>query len=350
MKKYFNIAIFIPHLGCKNDCVFCNQKIITGTEKKITVESIRNTIEEYIASLKKADKSDYEVEIAFFGGSFTGIDKDEMTVFLKVANEYIGSENITGIRISTRPDYITDEILDILERYNVNAVELGVQSMFDDVLTASKRGHSVDDTVKACGLINKRQITLTGQMMLGLPQSDREKDIATAYKLTELKIKSARIYPTIVFCDTELYQMYKSGKYSVIDIDEAVYRAKEIKKIFDMNKIKILRMGLCSSDNMNNTGDSSLFIGPYHPAFGELTESEIIFDDLCEKIERLIKNKNSRNIEIEITVKKNIISKVIGHKRKNIIRLKEKFNIDNIEIIESKKELTWDYSINLKMD
>jgi len=360
MKKHLNIAIFIPHRGCKNDCVFCNQKIITGTENRVTVDDVKNIIEKYIGTLVGAElvsarnKGQTQglplrkpaltnIEIAFFGGSFTGLDICEMTSFLKVANEYIDGGNISGIRISTRPDYITDEILDILERYNVKAIELGVQSMFDDVLLVSKRGHTVEDTIKACEMINERKIALTGQMMLGLPESDREKDIDTACKLVKLKIESARIYPTIVFNDTKLYEMYQAGKYKVIDIDEAVYRAKEIKKIFDKNKIKILRMGLCASDNM---GDESLFTGPYHPAFGELVESEIIFDDLCEKIEELIKNEN--NINIEITAKKNIISKVAGHKRRNIIRLKEKFKIDNIKVAE--KESLWDYSINLNRD
>ena len=355
MKKHLNIAIFIPHLGCRNDCVFCNQKIITGISKRVTVDDVRNTIEEYITARKNIDRAgdNPEIEIAFFGGSFTGLDIDEMTGFLKVADEYIDGENITGIRLSTRPDYISNHILDVLERYNVKAIELGIQSMFNEVLSASKRGHTVDDTIKACELINERKIALTGQMMLGLPESDRNKDVDTAHKLVGLKIESARVYPTIVFNDTELYWLYKAGKYNVIDIGEAVYRAKEIKKIFNKNDVKILRMGLCSSDNM---GDESLFIGPYHPAFGELVESEIIFDDLCEKIERLILINNGDDvINIRISAKKNIISKVVGHKRKNIVRLKEKFNKINIKIeeikeIKSEKELLWDYSINLNRD
>lgn len=354
MKKHINIAIFIPHLGCKNDCVFCNQKIITGTSKRVTVDDVKNIIEEYIALKKNIAKDENEIEIAFFGGSFTGLDVNEMTNFLKIANKYVDEENISGIRLSTRPDYINNEILDILEQYNVKAIELGVQSMFDDVLSASKRGHTVDDTIKACELINSRQIALTGQMMLGLPESDREKDISTAYKLVELNIKSARIYPTIVFRDTELYQMYKDERYRVIDIEEAVYRAKEIKKIFDEHNIKILRMGLCSSDNMSDMGDESLYTGPYHPAFGELVEGEIIFDDLCEKIKQLTKDENNKNknnnINIEIAVKKSDISKVVGHKRKNIIRLKERFNINNIEFKIEERAMTWGYSINLNRD
>lgn len=364
MKKHFNIAVFIPHLGCKNDCVFCNQKIITGTQKKADMQSVKNTIEEYISAGKRAgtfniaateNEIGAEIEIAFFGGSFTGLDRNEMIGFLKIANEYVGCENITGIRLSTRPDYITDEILDILMRYNVKAVELGVQSMFDDVLAASKRGHTVEDTIKACSLINERGIALTGQMMLGLPESDREKDIDTAKRLAELKIQSARVYPTIVFRDTELYEMYISGKYTPICLEEAVYRAKEIKKIYDSNNIKILRMGLCASDNMS-ADSADLYIGPYHPAFGELVESEVIFDRLCGEIEDKLKSPAADgvgDINIEITTEKNNISKIIGHKKKNILRLKEKFGAVNIKICEEykvkaekKESVTWVCSIN----
>jgi len=316
MKKHYNIPIFIPHLGCKNDCVFCNQKIITGQLESSGEQEIRQTIEKFIDIIYNRIDNNFNnsvgTEIAFFGGSFTGLEKTQMVRFLEIANEYINAHKIiNGIRLSTRPDYISEEIIEILLKERVKSIELGIQSMFDDVLTACKRGCTVEDTIKACGIIKAAGINLTGQMMLGLPESNRGKDIETARKLVELGINSARIYPTVVLKNTQLYNMFKSGKYEPLSLDEAVFRAKEVKKIFDLNDIEILRMGLCSSD----INDSDIIAGAYHPAFGELVESEIIYDMLADDIKKI----KSNNIIIRVN-KKNM-SKVVGHKRKNIERL-----------------------------
>ena len=267
-------------------------------------------------------------EIAFFGGSFTGIDKQEMMKFLEIANEYIVGGAPCGIRLSTRPDYISREIIDILLKYNVKSIELGIQSMFDDVLTACQRGHTVNDTENACEIIKSAGISLTGQMMIGLPESNREKDIETAVKLVNLGINSARVYPTVILSGTRLYDLYKNGEYDPLDLDEAVFRAKEIKKIFDLNNIEILRMGLCSSDDVNIKNSENM-IGAYHPAFGELVEGEIIYDKLVDDIQ-----KNTEKYII-IRANKNNMSKVVGHKRKNIERLRAKFPDKNIKIIKS---------------
>ena len=340
MKKHYNIPIFITHSGCKNDCVFCNQKIITGRSKSAGEEEIRRTIEEFIGIISRIDNSSVGTEIAFFGGSFTGLDKFEMIRFLELANEYIDKYDfINGVRISTRPDYISREIIGILLKYRVKSIELGVQSMFGEVLAACKRGHTAEDTIKACELIKSAGINLTGQMMLALPESDRGKDIETAKKLVELGINSARIYPAIVLQGTQLYTMYKQNEYAPIDLYEAVFRAKEIKKIFDSNNIKVLRMGLCSSDNININVSGGECIGPYHPAFGELVESEVIYDGLAEEFAKLkTENKNSEKIEIIIETAGANMSKIVGHGRKNISRLRERFpEFKSIKIIEKNK-------------
>jgi len=336
MKKHYNIPVFITHSGCKNDCVFCNQKIITGQVESSGEKETRETIEKFIDIIYKntdrtcgsSEENCAGTEIAFFGGSFTGLEKSRMIKFLEIANEYIDKHKIIdGIRLSTRPDYISREIIDLLLKYRVTSIELGVQSMFDEVLIACKRGHTVEDTEKACKIIKSAGINLTGQMMLGLPGSDRKKDIETAVKLVNLGIDSARIYPTVMLQSTLLYTMYKSGEYAPLDLDEAIFRAKEIKKIFDVNKIEILRMGLCSSDEIN-INNSDNIIGAYHPAFGELVKSEIIYDELVEKIE------NINYDAVHIRANKKNMSKVVGHKRKNIERLKEKFSGKDIKIIE----------------
>ena len=336
MKKHYNIPVFIAHLGCKNNCVFCNQKIITGQTENPDEYEIRRTIEKFINIIDNrtgGTGSTTGTEIAFFGGSFTGLEKVQMIKFLETANEYIDKYKfISGIRISTRPDYISREIIDILTAYKVKSIELGIQSMSDGVLEACKRGHTAKDTVNACEIIKSENLNLTGQIMLGLPGSDREKDIKTAEALVKLGVNDARVYPAAVLENTELYDMYKLGSYEPLSLDEAVFRAKEIKKTFDSNDIKILRMGLCSSD----IGEFGIAAGPYHPAFGELVESELIYEKLIEKIKQ---TTDAVQKDIIIRVEKKDLSKTVGHKRKNIERLNSVFKnsgINRIQIVPDK--------------
>ena len=321
--------MFVPHEGCPNDCVFCNQKMITGQSVVSGEKETKETIEKFIDIIyNRIDDNPVDTEIAFFGGSFTGIERNKMINYLETANEYMEKHSIIkGIRLSTRPDYISCEIIDILKKYRVKSIELGIQSMFDDVLSLCKRGHTVKDTEKACGIIKSAGIGLTGQMMLGLPGSTREKDIETAKMLANLGVDSSRIYPTIVLKFTELYEMYRKNKYEPLELGEAVFRAKEIKKIFDLNKIEVLRMGLCSSDDIS-INNSDNIAGAYHPAFGELVESEIIYDKLTDEL------KNTNSTEVTLFVNKRSMSKVVGQKRKNIERIKEKFDLKNIKIVE----------------
>jgi histone acetyltransferase (RNA polymerase elongator complex component) len=327
MKKHYNIPVFITHSGCKNNCVFCNQKIITGQDKSAGEQKARETIEDFINNRIGNDSAG--TEIAFFGGSFTGLERSEMINFLEIADEYMRRHKmITGIRISTRPDCISEEMIGILQKYRVKSIELGIQSMFDDVLSACKRGCTVKDAVRACRIVKSAGINLTGQMMLGLPGSDRAKDIETAKELARLGVDCARIYPTAVLADTELYSMFRRGEYEPIDLGEAVFRAKEIKKIFDKNNIAVLRTGLCSSD----IKETDIIAGAYHPAFGELVEGEIIYDMLSEKISR--DELCSSGEILVLRVNKKNMSKVIGHKRRNIERLKTRFNLKYIKIVE----------------
>ena len=332
MDKHYNIPVFISHAGCWHGCVFCNQKIITG--QSYDGRKTRETIEFYLNRIQ----SYANTEIAFFGGSFTGLEKSEMINLLEIAGEYANKYKLKGVRLSTRPDYINQEIIEILLRYKVSNIELGIQSMFDDVLSACRRGCTVEDCVRACGLIKRAGIGLTGQMMLGLPGSGREKDIATAERIADLGAGAARIYPAVILRDTEMRAMYERGEYAPVCLDEAVSRAKEIKKIFDSRGIKILRMGLCSSDNIN-TADC---VGPYHPAFGELVAGEIIYEKLREDLEK-INAYDTDGIIIE-TAKKNI-SRIIGHGRKNIVRLEETFS-KNIRIFEN-EHTNGEYNISV---
>ena len=210
MKKEYIIPIFVPHLGCPNDCTFCNQKKISGQTKNVKAEDVKNTIEYYLNNFKDDNKY---IEVAFFGGSFTGIDVDKQKELLSVAYEYIKNKKIDSIRISTRPDYINKEILKMLKSYGVKTIELGVQSTNDYILNKSKRGHTFEDVKKASKLIRKNGFILGHQMMVGLPESTRQDEINTAKDLIK---------------GTQLEKDYESGEYTPLNVEQAVETAKDL--------------------------------------------------------------------------------------------------------------------------
>ena len=219
MKKEYIIPIFVPHLGCPNACVFCNQTKITGKQKQVTAKDVEETIEEYLKSFK--DKEN-KVEVAFFGGSFTAIEEEKQNELLEAAYKYIKSGQVDSIRISTRPDYINKQILKRLRKYKVKTIELGVQSSNNYVLAKAKRGHTFEDVKKASKLIRFYGFTLGHQMMVGLPESTALDEINTARDLIKLKPKIVRIYPVLVIKKTELEEQYKNGEYEPLSITQAV--------------------------------------------------------------------------------------------------------------------------------
>ena len=211
MKKHAIIPIFIPHRGCPNDCVFCNQKAITARSSDVSPEDVRNTIETYLPTL--TGRGLETIELAFFGGSFTGLSIAEQSAFLTVAKEYKDAGLIDKIHMSTRPDYIDRDILDNLKTYDADSIELGGQSFDPDVLRASNRGHTVEDVYSACRLIKEYGFTLGIQLMIGLPGDSPAKSIASAKETVRLAPQLARLYPTIVLQDTRLLQMYKDDSF-----------------------------------------------------------------------------------------------------------------------------------------
>jgi len=335
MKKKYIIPVFIPHYGCKNECVFCNQRKISGKTDNVKPAEIRKIIEDY---LKIFENEKIEKEIAFFGGSFTGIDKKKQIEFLEIANEYIKEDKVSSIRISTRPDYIDKDTLKFLKKYKVKTIELGVQSANDVVLESAKRGHDFNSVIKASKLIRRYGFTLGHQIMVGLPESTKQDEINTAIALTKLKPKVVRIYPVLVLKGTELEKMYKAGEYEPLTLEQAVDRVKEIYYIFDKKKIKIIRIGLQNTENITTPKDekSSVIAGPYHPAFRQLVESAMWYDALVNKV----KPENVRSKEIEVRVHPENVNNIIGHKKENIKRIKELYDVDIkvIEDFEMKKE------------
>ncbi len=320
-KRKFHIPVFVPHIGCPHDCVFCNQRKITGFTDDMTVSKAREIIESNLKSIEDLNESGtYHAQIAFFGGSFTAIEPQRQTELLSLAREYLLSGRVHGIRCSTRPDAIDEKIIANCLKYGMTVIELGVQSALDDVLKASNRGHSFEDVVNASKLIKKSGIKLGLQMMTGLPGDTYEKSIETAKKIAGLKPDCVRIYPTLVMEDTNLWYMYKNGSYIPQDLESAVVLASDIAEIFIREGIEILRISLQTTDGVN----ANTVIGPYHPAFAELVYSLI----QRRRIEADILKNGMRNCEYHIVTENNNVSRIIGHKKSNKIYFKEKYNID----------------------
>ena len=313
--KYYNIPIFVPHEGCPFDCVFCNQRRITGMDTSMTAEEVRSTIIRYLKTIPKHERV---VEAAFFGGSFTGISKEKQTELLSVAYEFVKTGEIDGIRLSTRPDYISEDILAHLLKYGVKTVELGVQSMDNEVLLASGRGHTRDTVINAVRLIRKYPFKLGLQMMIGLPQDSEEKAVATAQGIAELKPDFVRIYPTLVLKDTYLEKMYKSGRYSPLSVPDTVSILKKIMPIFYEADIDIIRVALTVTDEISP--DGAVVAGPFHPAMRELAEGEIYFDKMCDILEK------DRTVRA-FSVNEAEISKAVGNGKRNTNRIFEKYGI-----------------------
>ncbi len=313
MMKHYNIPVFVPHKGCPNDCVFCNQKKITGICEAETLGRTEEIITEHLSTIKRP----YFAEIAFFGGSFTGIDLSLQKEYLKIAKKYVDMGEVDGIRLSTRPDYISGEILRMLKSYGVTAVELGAQSMDDEVLLKNRRGHTADDTKKAVRLLKEYGFETGLQMMTGMYGSDTEKDIFTGREIAKLKPDTVRIYPTVVLSETELENLYKDGKYVPTSLETSVEVCAALYRIFDEEKIKIIRMGLQSTDTICEKG--SIVAGAYHSAFGELVRSRLLRDEMEEEV------KSGKRV-IEVPAKK--LSAAIGQKRANLTYFKEKYGID----------------------
>lgn len=325
MKRQYIIPIFVPHLGCPNDCVFCNQKSISGEQRMITKEDVKKTIDFYLDNIRDKES---KKEVAFFGGSFTGIEIEKQAEFLQTAYEYIKQGKIDSIRISTRPDYIDKKILKMLKKYKVETIELGVQSANDYILKQSQRGHTFEDVKKASKLIRWYGFKLGHQMMVGLPESTRLDEINTARELIKLKPKMVRIYPVLVIKNTKLEKDYMNEKYKPLTVVQAVEICKELVVMFKKKGIDIIRIGLQNTDTITDPkqSGSEVVAGPYHPAFRQLVESGLWYDTIVTKIKQL----NVKVKKVEITVNPQDANNVIGHKRENIEKLKDMYSLDLI--------------------
>lgn len=324
MKKQYIIPIFVPHLGCPNDCIFCNQKSISGQKKNITKEEAKNTINNYLKNIEKNS----QVEIAFYGGSFTAIEEKLQEELLQVANEYVKNGQVESIRISTRPDCIDKKILKRLKKYKVKTIELGVQSANNYILKRANRGHTFEDVKKASRMIRWNGFKLGHQMMVGLPESTKIDEINTAKALIKLKPKIVRIYPVLVIKNTKLEKEFKEGIYEPMTLVQAIETCKELVRVFADNKVEIIRIGLQNTEEITDPGNknSEVIAGPYHPAFRQLVESALWYDSIVGKIKKL----NVKVKKVEVTVNPNDANNVIGHKKENIEKLKDTYDVELI--------------------
>ena len=312
-----NIPVFIPQLACPHACIFCNQRHISGQQKAPSIEEVKATIDTYLSTLNQDD----EVELAFFGGSFTGISMEMQNQYLQAVQPYIKEGRIGSIRLSTRPDYINTEILDNLKKYNVKDIELGAQSLDDEVLQFSERGHSVEDVYKASELIKSYGFNLGLQMMIGLPLDTKQKSIHTAKTIVSLGAKTTRIYPTLVIEHTKLAKLYKENQYQPLTLIEAINWTKDIYKVFLNSKIKVLRVGLHpSKDILSGEG---FLAGPFHISFFELVLTEI----WKERLQSLIKTDTK-----EIILNPKDVNHIVGYNSKNKELLKNIKLIQNTDI------------------
>ena len=328
MMKHYNIPIFLPELACPYRCVYCNQFSITGNDDIVKPEDVKNIIDSHLDSFEEENRF---VEVAFFGGNFTGLPVKMQNDYLEVVQPYLDKNLVHGIRCSTRPDYISLQRVKEIKHLGMRNIELGAQSTNDEVLKHCKRGHTYNDIVEASQIILSEGITLGLQMMIGLPYDSEEKDFQTAKDIVNLGAKETRIYPCIVVKDTELEALYRNGDYKALSINEAVSRSSKLYSYFIENQVKVLRIGLHQSDELDKEG---YVAGPYHKNFAEMVFSHI----WKEKFENL-KISESENLkkDIIINVPASQINHAIGWNGENKRMLLDRF--DKVEFKANDKRL-----------
>ena len=310
MNRSANVAVFVPHLGCGHRCSFCNQNGINGDTGPVGTDGVTRILEHGLATLGGNAK---DAQIAFFGGSFTSIPRDQRILLLEAAQPFLREGGYGGIRISARPDAIDEGILDELESYGVTAIELGVQSMDDGVLSANNRGHTAEDVEKASALIRERGFSLGHHMMTGLYGSNQTKDLYTARRLIALKPDTVRIHPALVLEGTKLARLHHEGKYIPQDLEGAVELCTELLKMFNQAGVTVIRMGLHDTPGLNE----SLVAGPYHPAFRELCEGKIMLGTAV----RLLYGAGPG--KVRLAVNPGYVSRMTGQNRRNLRQLKD---------------------------
>jgi len=321
------IPIFIPQLGCPHQCVFCRQETITGTKGRLpSKDHIRQEVRRFLHFGKRRSSL---TQIAFFGGNFLGLKRSSVRALLETARDLVQTGTVDSIRFSTRPDTVSEDRMDFLAAFPVSTVELGVQSMDDRVLHLAGRGHQAADTVAAARLLKKQGYQLGLQMMVGLPENSDDGAMETARRLAALQPDFVRIYPTLVLEGSLLADWVRSSRYRPMPLDHCVQLVKRLYLYFKANHISVIRMGLQASDGLDDSGN--LLAGPYHPAFGHLVHAAIAFDAIASAIEKMTAPPKP----LIITTHPRMISRVQGLNKHNLSRLQQRFNLDQIILIQN---------------
>jgi histone acetyltransferase (RNA polymerase elongator complex component) len=319
--KPFIIPIFLPQAGCPHHCVFCNQYEITDVRSNhIRDDILTDMIDRFLAYNHRKNPN---VQISFYGGNFLGLPALKMTPLLECAQRYVDCHKVGGIRCSTRPDTVTQNRLQLLSRYAIQTVELGVQSMDDTVLQKSQRGHTSESTCQATAILKENGYQVGHQLMSGLPGDNPKTFMQTIARVIDLKPDFVRLYPTLVLKGSELAKWYREKKYRPQSLNQAVTMAKECLKRFQANNIPLIRMGIQPQDNLK----SHILSGPYHPSFGHLVYSELLLDNVTEQI----KQTNANHIVILTNPKK--ISEMKGINQTNVKQLSRRFPNKKIQIV-----------------
>ncbi len=318
------IPFFIPHSGCPHQCVFCNQKNIIGQNLPEDVAAMPDKINRYV----NRNNSSEPVQIAFYGGSFTALPLDKQKACLEAVRPFIQAGHIRNIRLSTRPDCISTEILSFLKEHHVSVVELGAQSMEDNVLARSGRGHTAGDTTRAVRLLREQGFAIGLQIMPGLPGDSAELFHQTVDRVIALKPHFVRMYPALVIKGTPLEHLYTGGQYTPLAIDEAVALCRDAVVKFELAGIDVIRIGLQSTEELEKPG--TILAGPYHPAFRQLVDSSIFLD----KMRAALKEKPCRNDTAVFAVNPRDVSAAIGQQGKNRETLRREFRLEKISIVE----------------
>ncbi|MGA2314923.1 MAG: radical SAM protein [Thermodesulfobacteriota bacterium] len=320
------IPVFLPNMGCRERCLFCNQK--AATEGLPSPSSVQNFIEASLARIPY-DKKNREKQVAFYGGSFTAIRKDDQVHHLKTVRPFLASGLIDSIRISTRPDALDEEALSLLKEYGVKTVEVGVQSMIDEVLLLSKRGHCAVDTVDAISRLKGMKFEVGLQLMIGLPGDTCDRFLQTLDRVIELKPDFLRIHPTLVLKGAPLEILWKDGGYSPLHLDKAVQWLKKGILKLEESSIRVARIGLQPTKEL----ERDYIAGPYHPALHQLIDSAIFFDMATSLLQ-----VSQKNGQVLFLCHPKEVSNLRGQKNENILRLKKNFKLSEV-LIEGRQEL-----------
>lgn len=314
------LPVFVPHLGCPHDCVFCNQRRISGTTEPADAQTVRNIL----AAAAAVPRNGTKRQLAFYGGSFTAIPEAQQLELLAAAREGIERGIIDSIRLSTRPDAIDGAVLARLRRYGVDTVELGAQSLDDEVLRCSGRGHTAEDVRRASRLIKDAGFRLVLQMMTGLPGDSGEQSLATAREIVALRPDGVRIYPTVIVRDTALYELWQRGSYCEHTVEEAVHLCAKILPLFEAAEIPVIRLGLNPTEELSG---GAAVAGAYHPAFGELVRAQM----MLEKAEALLCGAEPGS-RVILAVQPRLLSQMLGHRRRNVSALIDEFQLMELKV------------------